>query len=137
MRRIGVDPAYLGTDGDVLPPDPHPVRAIEDRASQRPRRLEADEQYRRLPSPQIMPQMMANAPGLTHPRSRHDDCAGQAVEPHRFRSVQDIVEGRMMENLARAHVLRSEEHTSELQSLMRISYAVFCLKKKYIQHVCI
>src|SRR3546814_1777297 len=28
------------------------------------------------------------------------------------------------------HVLRSEEHTSELQSLMRISYAVFCLKKK-------
>src|SRR3546814_13397081 len=52
-----------------------------------------------------MPQMMANAPGLTHPRSRHDDGAGQAVEPHRFRSVQDIVEGRMMENLARAHVL--------------------------------
>src|SRR3546814_16059369 len=31
----------------------------------------------------------------------------------------------------RAHVARrSEEHTSELQSLMRISYAVFCLKKK-------
>src|SRR3546814_2156675 len=30
----------------------------------------------------------------------------------------------------RAHARRSEEHTSELQSLMRISYAVFCLKKK-------
>src|SRR3546814_8742056 len=29
---------------------------------------------------------------------------------------------------------RSEEHTSELQSLMRISYAVFCLKKKKIIH---
>src|SRR3546814_1112656 len=29
---------------------------------------------------------------------------------------------------------RSEEHTSELQSLMRISYAVFCLKKKTILH---
>src|SRR3546814_9584875 len=28
------------------------------------------------------------------------------------------------------YALRSEEHTSELQSLMRISYAVFCLKKK-------
>src|SRR3546814_1911047 len=28
------------------------------------------------------------------------------------------------------HATRSEEHTSELQSLMRISYAVFCLKKK-------
>src|SRR3546814_1053947 len=31
---------------------------------------------------------------------------------------------------ARSQHLRSEEHTSELQSLMRISYAVFCLKKK-------
>src|SRR3546814_6499221 len=30
--------------------------------------------------------------------------------------------------------VRSEEHTSELQSLMRISYAVFCLKKKNITH---
>src|SRR3546814_3868739 len=30
--------------------------------------------------------------------------------------------------------VRSEEHTSELQSLMRISYAVFCLKKKKNQH---
>src|SRR3546814_5334909 len=29
-----------------------------------------------------------------------------------------------------AHLLRSEEHTSELQSLMRISYAVFCFQKK-------
>src|SRR3546814_8598245 len=29
---------------------------------------------------------------------------------------------------------RSEEHTSELQSLMRISYAVFCLKKNKLQH---
>src|SRR3546814_3596708 len=37
--------------------------------------------------------------------------------------------------LARASLKRSEEHTSELQSLMRISYAVFCLKKKKkIQH---
>src|SRR3546814_3295266 len=30
---------------------------------------------------------------------------------------------------------RSEEHTSELQSLMRISYAVFCLKKKKKKHI--
>src|SRR3546814_9298962 len=33
-----------------------------------------------------------------------------------------------------AHLCRSEEHTSELQSLMRISYAVFCLKKKKIKN---
>src|SRR3546814_10160361 len=38
---------------------------------------------------------------------------------------QDRLEGRH-----RVQVLRSEAHTSELQSLMRISYAVFCLKKK-------
>src|SRR3546814_10072341 len=31
--------------------------------------------------------------------------------------------------------IRSEEHTSELQSLMRISYAVFCLKKKKKTHI--
>src|SRR3546814_10540914 len=31
-------------------------------------------------------------------------------------------------------IRRSEEHTSELQSLMRISYAVFCLKKKNHRH---
>src|SRR3546814_5573564 len=33
------------------------------------------------------------------------------------------------------HEDRSEEHTSELQSLMRISYAVFCLKKKKEKHI--
>src|SRR3546814_7175549 len=32
-------------------------------------------------------------------------------------------------------IMRSEEHTSELQSLMRISYAVFCLKKKKKQNI--
>src|SRR3546814_3907503 len=31
-----------------------------------------------------------------------------------------------------SYIVRSEEHTTELQSLMRISYAVFCLKKKNI-----
>src|SRR3546814_4922925 len=51
-----------------------------------------------------------------------------------------VVVGREDEHLVHAagrglrehgpEVLRSEEHTSELQSLMRISYAVFCLKKK-------
>src|SRR3546814_2844536 len=36
----------------------------------------------------------------------------------------------------RTLVPRSEEHTSELQSLMRISYAVFCLKKKIPSIIC-
>src|SRR3546814_1819206 len=38
-------------------------------------------------------------------------------------------------DLEAGNVLRSEEHTSELQSLMRISYAVFCLKKKKHTHI--
>src|SRR3546814_8431930 len=37
-------------------------------------------------------------------------------------------------HVKRVIVFRSEEHTSELQSLMRISYAVFCLKKKKIHN---
>src|SRR3546814_4479974 len=36
--------------------------------------------------------------------------------------------------VARQNEMRSEEHTSELQSLMRTSYAVFCLKKKNIMN---
>src|SRR3546814_8719590 len=50
------------------------------------------------------------------------------------------VEAQYPKFLARAEQLcdeeqRSEEHTSELQSLMRISYAVFCLKKKKNQTI--
>src|SRR3546814_1811581 len=43
---------------------------------------------------------------------------------------------RQQEPLGLGHAVwcRSEEHTSELQSLMRISYAVFCLKKKNTTH---
>src|SRR3546814_8459495 len=46
--------------------------------------------------------------------------------------MTDIVSDdlRAGEVIQRLRSLRSEEHTSELQSLMRISYAVFCLKKK-------
>src|SRR3546814_3645722 len=56
-------------------------------------------------------------------RQKHGDIAYSYVIPPEIEQP-----------LARA--MRSEEHTSELQSLMRISYAVFCLKKKkiIIQH---
>src|SRR3546814_10121854 len=40
------------------------------------------------------------------------------------------LEGLVLVTMGVVFTLRSEEHTSELQSLMRISYAVFCLKKK-------
>src|SRR3546814_4850925 len=39
-------------------------------------------------------------------------------------------ESEILDQISRSEDVRSEEHTSELQSLMRISYAVFCLKKK-------
>src|SRR3546814_2039696 len=39
---------------------------------------------------------------------------------------------QLAERIIRSLADRSEEHTSELQSLMRISYAVFCLKKKKV-----
>src|SRR3546814_3188582 len=50
---------------------------------------------------------------------------------------QDLVDHRLQVpiGLARLDDHRSEEHTSELQSLMRISYAVFCLKKQTIQTI--
>src|SRR3546814_1655782 len=44
--------------------------------------------------------------------------------------LSKIAEGQAVTTSFRSQPLRSEEHTSELQSLMRISYAVFCLKKK-------
>src|SRR3546814_9750227 len=50
--------------------------------------------------------------------------------PRRFGMGQGRSDGRQVALQLIACRNRSEEHTSELQSLMRISYAVFCLKKK-------
>src|SRR3546814_10809382 len=47
---------------------------------------------------------------------------------------QDILEAVDIDMHMQLAIERSEEHTSELQSLMRISYAVFCLKKKNKEH---
>src|SRR3546814_6046764 len=55
-----------------------------------------------------------------HPRP--EDAASRVVER--------IVAARGRDRTVGDLAIRSEEHTSELQSLMRISYAVFCLKKK-------
>src|SRR3546814_9357526 len=46
------------------------------------------------------------------------------------REIASFRRARVMATYPRRRSSRSEEHTSELQSLMRISYAVFCLKKK-------
>src|SRR3546814_2626731 len=56
--------------------------------------------------------------------------AGEGVEHARLRQAAVSLGA---EPAAHQDIERSEEHTSELQSLMRISYAVFCLKKKNTQ----
>src|SRR3546814_8703502 len=56
---------------------------------------------------------------VEHQREVRPECADHEPVQH--------LDGRAAEAVA---VTRSEEHTSELQSLMRISYAVFCLTKK-------
>src|SRR3546814_10020225 len=69
-----------------------------------------------------------------HARRPADDLASGAEQDGVQRGFEDrrrcIVRDRDRKRPARPRNLdRSEEHTSELQSLMRISYAVFCLKK--------
>src|SRR3546814_3779518 len=54
----------------------------------------------------------------------HHRIADLVRDPHRMFGIVDLADE------ARNDIDRSEEHTSELQSLMRISYAVFYLKKK-------
>src|SRR3546814_6365412 len=67
-------------------------------------------------------------PGVALHRLPARQPAGRKPQP---RQPRGIAQPQHADQLARRRaVLRSEEHTSELQSLMRISYAVFCLKKK-------
>src|SRR3546814_8624289 len=61
-------------------------------------------------------------PGTRRTPDHAARCLGAAPGKHRRRWGHDMP------------MIRSEEHTSELQSLMRISYAVFCLKKKQETH---
>src|SRR3546814_4818945 len=63
---------------------------------------------------------------------RHNEEPQDRVVMYLATQVGSILETDEERGLAHflEHMQRSEEHTSELQSLMRISYAVFCLKKK-------
>src|SRR3546814_2388577 len=72
--------------------------------------------------------------GRDHHRKNPDDdfqTPGQRAKPdERHRREAGISQPEGGRPRKRQEQERSEEHTSELQSLMRISYAVFCLKKK-------
>src|SRR3546814_8878780 len=76
---------------------------------------------------------------ILEPCGRNLACRGVLDDAHFRRNFDQVVTYEVAQArrvirpvLGRlgARALRSEEHTSELQSLMRISYAVFCLKKK-------
>src|SRR3546814_7691303 len=105
MRRDAAE------DGDPLALDERqrragaPLRHEDQRAAQRDRRDQRHEQS-------------------GHMIERH--VAEEAVADARPHGEADL--GSLLQHAMIVH--RSEEHTSELQSLMRISYAVFCLKKK-------
>src|SRR3546814_7104354 len=80
--------------------------------------------------------------GVGH-EGRPAAAARRAADGHRrghgvwldvLRRRTGLLPARVRQRHWRGGVERSEEHTSELQSLMRISYAVFCLKKKNKPH---
>src|SRR3546814_7768989 len=85
------------------------------------RRMAADQSNRRAPAANRSWRLSARQYG-----------PGRHRIPRRRRSRLGIVDAGRPDRRPYlfADALRSEEHTSELQSLMRISYAVFCLKKK-------
>src|SRR3546814_7205386 len=64
---------------------------------------------------------------LTDEQRRRLDARGRRMGAPLARMIREAVDSYLADD--RPNV-RSEEHTSELQSLMRISYDVFCLKKK-------
>src|SRR3546814_4366675 len=86
-----------------------------------------------LPAP-LRPRMARRSPSpiskLTSSSNRVSRRLGGSKAAPRNRSFQPEPERSRCRNRGTS---RSEEHTSELQSLMRISYAVFCLKKKKLK----
>src|SRR3546814_6914686 len=73
-----------------------------------------------VPDPQGVVTSAADAAMTVGARQAAMIMAVSAAAKTKSRAAADLI----------STMIRSEEHTSELQSLMRISYAVFCLKKK-------
>src|SRR3546814_9685973 len=106
---------WLAERGDVEATDAF-EKVMSERALRSPEVQEGGQQHREQAVHTVEDTTMAgdNVPRILHPET--------ALEPG-FQKVSAL--GDDGEDHA-----RSEEHTSELQSLMRISYAVFCLKKQ-------
>src|SRR3546814_7681997 len=82
------------------------------------------------------PDIMRAVPNLTFSKSNFTgyNLSIRGVGTKSISATSDPGVAIAFNNSAMIHNRRSEEHTSELQSLMRISYAVFCLKKKTPQN---
>src|SRR3546814_4491597 len=107
---------------DVCSSDLYPARADY------PRRCGADHEPARRVGENVEIRPVGHEPGQPDRRRRHDDAEGpQGANRSRGAAVRGGGAGGAGRG---AQSRRSEEHTSELQSLMRISYAVFCLQKK-------
>src|SRR3546814_4573501 len=91
----------------------------------------ADDDRRKLP-PARLADRPRKAEGQPAPARARRDAVARPRTLARRRAGSRHIDGDPRSGRAghRHHRRRSEEHTSELQSLMRISYAVFCLKKK-------
>src|SRR3546814_1547462 len=111
------DLAGAGAHARAVEVDVHQQPAVFRRADQERLALHRERQAGRVPAIAIQKQVLA----IAQPEQR--DWLEAAVAG---RAEHDRVVRLHAAELGR----RSEEHTSELQSLMRISYAVFCLKKK-------
>src|SRR3546814_6573187 len=116
---LGRRPAFLGALHRYL----HYSVSFFRRSS--PGLLAADARWRRDIGPQVLADLLVE---MRHHRLELLDeglgageLAGEIAHQHHLEAARH--QGPVL-------ALRSEEHTSELQSLMRISYAVFCLKKK-------
>src|SRR3546814_2348794 len=101
--------------------DPYPRRLLQDDAQSRHRLVLQDRALRRTGRAQ---HRLA-----ARPRARRVEFHQRAdLYPRPTRGLRPLAPARQCR-------LRSEEHTSELQSLMRISYAVFCLTKNKPEHI--
>src|SRR3546814_4744806 len=88
-----------------------------------------------LPAPRVITGV-GYAPISSQPATTDEERRLLAIRASQLAAMRNLAEqihGLRVESSSRAAgstIQRSEEHTSELQSLMRTSYAVFCLKKK-------